>query len=335
MRTAKIKGGLLLLKEAIGFGATIEAAKEDAAKKLGASDFEDVQFEVVSMPKKKFLGLFGGADAEVKAFIEVPDKKAKPQKKTNNKKDNQKAPKAVKVADSKPEKKIEVKEAPAEKGVKEEKESGGYSEPVDASEISVDTPAGKAVAYIKNVLKTLNCGEVDIKVANKENGSLITLEGDDLNIVIGRRGETLDALQYLTSLAANNGGGHYKISLNIGNYREKREETLKTLAQKVAAQALKVGKCRTLEPMNPYERRIIHTAVQEIEGVVSGSFGEGSERRVVIAPEGVELRPRRQDNRRNQGRRPRNSKSASSAVTAIPSREPKKDSDIPLYGKIN
>ena len=325
-----------MLKEAIGFGASIEAAKEDAAKKLGASDFEDVQFEVVSMPKKKFLGLFGGADAEVKAFIEVPDKKVKPQKKTNNKNDNQKAPKVEKKVENKPEKKVEVKETPAKaEEPKAEKENGGYSEPVDASEISADTPAGKAVAYIKTVLETLNCGEVSIKVATKENGSLITLDGDDLNIVIGRRGETLDALQYLTSLAANNGGGHYKISLNIGNYREKREETLKALAKKVAAQALKVGKCRTLEPMNPYERRIIHTAVQEIEGVVSGSFGEGADRRVVIAPEGVELKPRRQDNRRNQGRRPRNSKPASSAVTAAPSREPKKDSDIPLYGKIN
>ena len=325
-----------MLKEAIGFGASIEAAKEDAAKKLGASDFEDVQFEVVSMPKKKFLGLFGGADAEVKAFIEVPDKKVKPQKKTNNKNDNQKAPKVEKKVENKPEKKVEVKEAPAKaEEPKAEKENGGYSEPVDAAEISADTPAGKAVAYIKTVLETLNCGEVSIKVATKENGSLITLDGDDLNIVIGRRGETLDALQYLTSLAANNGGGHDKISLKIGNYREKREETLKALAKKVAAQALKVGKCRTLEPMNPYERRIIHTAVQEIEGVVSGSFGEGADRRVVIAPEGVELKPRRQDNRRNQGRRPRNSKPTSSAVTAAPSREPKKDSDIPLYGKIN
>ena len=329
-----------MLKEAIGFGATIEEAKENAVKKLGASDFEDIQFEVISMPKKKFLGLFGGADAEVKAFVEVPDKKAKPQKKNNNKKDNQKAPKNDKKVENKtenkPEKKAVAEETPV---VKEEvvKDNGNsvYSEPVDASEIPPDSPAGKAIAYIKTVLEALNCGEVSIKVANKENGSLITLEGDDLNIVIGRRGETLDALQYLTSLSANNGGGHYKISLNIGNYREKREETLKTLAKKVAAQALKAGKCRTLEPMNPYERRIIHTAVQEIEGVVSGSFGEGSERRVVIAPEGVELRPRRQDNnRRHSGRRQGNSK-PSSAVTSAPSREPKKDSDIPLYGKIN
>lgn len=325
-----------MLKEAIGRGATIEEAKEKAIKNLGASDFEDIHFEVISMPKKKILGLFGGADAEVKAFIEVADKKVKPQKKNAPKKEVQKASKEEKKVENKPEKTEVAPEATATKEEpKAEKEAPVYSEPVDASEIAADSPAGKAIAYIKTVLASLNCGVVSIKVANKENGSLIMLDGDDLNIVIGRRGETLDALQYLTSLVANNGGGRYKISLNIGNYREKREETLKALAKKVAAQALKVGKCRTLEPMNPYERRIIHTAVQEIEGVVSGSFGEGSERRVVIAPEGVELKPRRQDNRRHSGRRDRNSKPASSAVTSAPSREPKKDSDIPLYGKIN
>ena len=161
------------------------------------------------------------------------------------------------------------------------------------------------------------------------------LDGDDLNIIIGRRGETLGAVQYLCSLAANNGGGHYKISLNIGNYREKREETLINLAKRVSAQALKTGKCRTLEPMNPYERRVIHTAVQSIEGVVSGSFGEGAGRRVVIAPEGVELKPRR-DDRRRDGRNGHSRPSRPKAqVTSAPAREPKRDSDMPLYGKIN
>lgn len=328
-----------MIKEARGFGATIEEAKENAVKELGVSELEDIQFELITMPKKKILGIFGGAKAEVKAFVEVADKKAKVVKKNAPKKDAGKEKNQKPV--QKTEAKKEVKEAPVSSEVKpqsvaEVKESV-YSEPIDASEIPSDSPAGKAVAYIKNVLASLNCGEVAIKVANKENGSLIMLDGDDLNIIIGRRGETLDALQYLSSLAANNGGGHYKISLNIGNYREKREETLTNLAKKVAAQALKAGKCRTLEPMNPYERRIIHTAIQEIDGVVSGSFGEGSGRRVVIAPEGVELRPRRQDGRRqsNGGRRPRSSKPAATVSSSAPAREPKKDSDIPLYGKIN
>lgn len=317
-----------MIKDAIGFGVTIEAAKEDAVKKLGASELDDIQFELITMPKKKVLGIFGGCQAQVKAFIEVADKKQKQNKKTAPKKE--KAQKNEKKAELVKEKTAENSESKPQSGRFDD-----YSEPVDAKEIPADSPAGKAVAYINTVLASLNCGEVSVKVASRENGSLISLDGDDLNIIIGRRGETLDALQYLASLAANNGGGHYKISLNIGNYREKREETLTNLAKKVAAQALKAGKCRTLEPMNPYERRIIHTAVQEIEGVVSGSFGEGSSRRVVIAPEGVELKPRRQDNRQRSGGRSRGPKPNQSVVSAAPAREPKKDSDLPLYGKIN
>ena len=331
--TAVNKGGLPLIKEARGFGATLEEAKENAARELNASDLDDVQFEVITMPKKKILGLFGGCNAEVKAFVEIADKK-KNSKKPAPKKDKKDIKNEKTVKETKKNQPVQtVKEDVVSKADVAESD---YSEPVDASQIPADSPAGLAVGYIKAIISTLNCGEVDIKVALKENGALILLEGDDLNIIIGRRGETMDAVQYLASLSANNGGGHYKISINVGNYREKREETLVNLAKRVSAQALKAGKCRTLEPMNPYERRIIHTAVQGIEGVVSGSFGEGTNRRVVIAPEGVELRPRRDDRRRgsNSGRG-RNSGVAKASASVSPSREPKKDSDIPLYGKIN
>ena len=106
-----------------------------------------------------------------------------------------------------------------------------------------------------------------------------------------------------------------------------------SLAKRVSAQVLKTGRNRSLEPMNPYERRIIHTAVQDIEGVVSNSFGEGEGRRVVIAVEGSDIRPSRFDDRR-RNRRPRGDRKPSNTVVA-PEREPKKDSDIPLYGKVN
>ena len=311
-----------MIKEAIGFGATVEEAKEKAIEDLNASDFEDIQFEVVSMPKKKVLGIFGGCQAQVRAFVEIPEKNKKPAKvkKANEKAQPKKSEKAVKVVTA--EKAAQPKPVPV------------YSEAVDAQSIDADSPAGKAVAYIKTIISSLNCGEVSIKVASRENGSLILLDGDDLNVIIGRRGETLDAIQYLASLAANNGGGHYKISLNIGNYREKREETLTKLAKRMADQALKSGKCRTLEPMNPYERRIIHTAVQQIEGVASSSFGEGAERRVVIAPEGVEMRPMRRNGGKGRGGNNRRN-TVSKVSSQAPAREPKKDTDIPLYGKIN
>ena len=192
------------------------------------------------------------------------------------------------------------------------------------------------VEFLKPILKNLGCENVTFKVSERENAALIELEGDGLGAIIGHRGETLDALQFLAGLASNNGGGYYKVSLNIGNYREKREDTLTSLANRIAQQVLKTGKCRTLEPMNPYERRIIHTAVQAIDGVTSASFGEGVNRRVVIGKEGTELKPLRndrshgrRDDRRRGGRRPSNK------VEVAPNREPKKDSDIPLYGKIN
>ncbi len=312
-----------MIKEAIGLGQTIDEAKEDAILKLGASELDDVQFDVIAIQKKKVLGLFGGSDAKVRAYIEVPDKK-KPGKKNNNAK--------AKIVKEKPAKKEEkVTEAPA----KEEKvavKTNDYGEAVDRSEIAADTPAGKAIAYIETVLKAVGCEETEIKVASKDGGCLISLNGDNLSIVIGRRGETLDALQYLASLAANNGGGHYKISLNIGDYRERREETLIILAKRISAQVLKTRRSRTLEPMNPYERRIIHTAVQNIDGVVSNSFGDGVGRRVVISPEGVEVRPpRNNDRRRRNSGRP----AQKSNVVVTEAREPKRDSDMPLYGKIN
>ena len=321
-----------MIKEANGFGATIDEAKENAIKNLGASELDDIQFEVVAMPKKKVLGIFGGCEAEVRAYIEVPDKK-----------ENKKNPKKEKPAPQKAEAKKETQKTEskkeAKKEVKKTEDAPAFGEPVDAAEIDPDSITGKAVAYIKTVLAGINCQNVTVTVASRENASMIILDGDDLSILIGRRGETLDALQYLAGLVANNGGGHYKISIDICNYRAKREETLTALANRIAAKALETGKCRTLEPMNPYERKIIHTAVQAIEGVQSGSFGEGLDRRVVIAPEGVELKPRmsggrgghRNDRRSNRGRDRR----PSSTVASAPTREPKKDSDIPLYGKIN
>ena len=292
-----------MVKEAIGFGNTIDEAKENAIAKLNVSELEDIQIDLIAMPKKKVLGLFGGSKAQVRAYIEVDEKPVK----TNN---NKSQPKKEKVQKAEP--KAQKEAAPKEKvEEKVQKELPQYGEAVDYTEIASDSPAGKAVDYIKNILAAVGSNDVGIKVQSRENASLIHLEGEDLSIIIGRRGETLDAVQYLASLAANNGGGHYKISLNIGNYRERREETLIALANRISAQVLKTGKNRSLEPMNPYERR------------------------VVISIEGSEVRPPRfNDRRRGSSGRSRNAR-PNNKVEVVPTREPKRDSDIPLYGKIN
>ena len=156
----------------------------------------------------------------------------------------------------------------------------------------------------------------------------ITCEEDYGNI-IGRRGETLDALQYLTRLFVNRAEDNNKrVALNVGDYRSRREETLKALAKRQASRVLKYSRSSALEPMNPYERRIIHTAIQEIEGVTSHSVGEGDRRRVVITPEGGEKRGYRNDRRGREKRAP-----YVPEISAEP-REKKVDSTASLYGKI-
>ena len=155
------------------------------------------------------------------------------------------------------------------------------------------------------------------------------IECEDYGIIIGRRGETLDSLQYLTSLAIKNGTNKYvRVTLNVGDYRAKREETLKALATKNANFVARTGRRYSFEPMNPYERRIIHTAVQEVEGVTSRSVGSGMDRRVLIEPEGGVRRNYRND--RRGGRRP-----APAHSTVDANREKKADrADMPKFGKI-
>jgi len=317
-----------LIKEAIGYGNTIEEAQENALLQLNAPTDADIQYDVLATPKKKILGLFGGCKAEVKAYVELPDEK--PRK--NSKKRNEKPQKAEKKAEPKPEKKAEPKPEkkaePVKPIISEE-----FNDAVDAKELAPDSQPAKAVAYIQKILEQFGCTDISIKVAEKPGCAYIMLEGEGLGVIIGHRGETLDAIQYLAGLAANGAGGYYKVSLNIGDYRERREQTLTALAVKVSEQVLRTGKNRTLEPMNPYERRIIHTAVQNIEGVVSNSFGEGGGRRVVISIEGSDPRPQRREG--GKGRNQRGGDRKPSNKVEAPVREPKKDSDTPLYGKIN
>ena len=152
-----------------------------------------------------------------------------------------------------------------------------YQESSDKAEI--------AVAYIKDILTEIGLPHVEVTAKVEENNNaVITLSGEGLGVIIGRRGETLDALQYLTGLVANRADGDYmRVTIDSGNYREKREKTLETLAKKLANNAVKTGRSSTLEPMNPYERRIIHAAVSQVEGALSTSVGEEPNRRVVIS----------------------------------------------------
>lgn len=240
--------------------------------------------------------------------------------------------------------KIEVLEMPVKKtfGL-----FGGAPAKVRAS--YEESPAGKAIDYLKRVLGGMGIPDVTVKEICEDGHYRLDLDcGENHGAIIGRRGETLDALQYLTSLVANRGAEEYiRISLNVGDYREKRDETLRGLARKNANQVLKYGRNVTLEPMNPYERRVIHTTIQEMEGVQSHSVGSDSDRRVVISlEEGVKpthgggYHKGRGGRGRSGGRDSRGPRRDASSVSREknpqePSRTPHRDAgSAPLYGKI-
>lgn len=149
-----------------------------------------------------------------------------------------------------------------------------------------ETPTDVAKSYLTDVLTKLGVTNVVVEAKETEDGAEFEVSGDDIGFIIGHRGETLDALQYLTGLVVNHIHEEYfRVIINIGNYREKREKTLEILGRKLAFKACKTGEKVSLEPMNPYERRIIHTAVQKVRGATSWSEGENLQRHVVIGPD--------------------------------------------------
>ena len=272
-----------MIKEAIGVAATVDEARKMAVENLHAPIDADVKVEIITFPKKKVLGLFGGSDAKVKASYDdgVEEKKETPKKVEKKAEPAVKAPKTEKKADKKPQPKKEAKkEAPKAEKKAEPK--------IDLS--AIEPKENEATEYLKSIL--VGMGFTDVGVTAREAEEDIYFEitcGEDYGNIIGRRGETLDALQYLTRLFVNRADDNNKrVALNVGDYRARREDTLKALAKRQATRVLKYSKSFALEPMNPYERRIIHTAIQEIEGVTSHSVGEGDRRRVVITPEGGE-----------------------------------------------
>ncbi len=310
-----------MIKEAIGTGNTVDEAKAAAMVELGISDFDDFTVEVVQTPTKKILGLFGGNPAKVKVSVTLPD--PKPEKKETRKEN--------KKQEKKPEKKAEPKKQEVKAPVKEEVKE------VAEAPMTVTNLYPETAEYIKSMVLSLGMQECNITEMSNEEEIYFELDcGDDYGIIIGKRGETLDAIQYLARMVANKGKSSYKrVSINVGNYRAKREETLKILARKTAVKAVRQGRNISLEPMNPYERRIIHTAVQEIEGATSHSIGSDLDRRVVISPvEGAKHNGgnRGRNNRHGNGRRER--KEAYKPEIS-PDRAPKSDIDgSALYGKV-
>ena len=178
-----------------------------------------------------------------------------------------------------------------------------------------DRKIAVAVNYLTDILNAMGLSDVTIKTTRDEEGATLSFEGEGVAVLIGHHGDTLDSLQYLVALACNRiEGDYFRITLDCGDYRDRREETLKALAARLAAKVKKTGRSQLLEPMNPYERRIIHSVVSETPGVFSKSKGEEPNRRVVILSENPTRRynnnrgPRKGGNGANGGNRPNNNR---------------------------
>ncbi len=202
------------------------------------------------------------------------------------------------------------------------------------------SPAEAAEEFLRGVIGAMNLNDITIETTTDENSVKFDLSGENVGYVIGRRGETLDALQYLTGLVANHvGNAYFKVTVDTGNYREKRENTLEILGRKLAFKAVKTGKKTSLEPMNPYERRIIHTAVQKVNGATSWSEGENANRHVVVGPDQKFRNKHRggYNNRGRQGKRLGYTTGSESIEADVTQRQPLNEGGDSgsLYGRID
>ena len=267
-------------------GKTEDEAISKALAQLGL-DRDDVSVEILERAKSGFLGL-GSCPAKVRVSygpeeieeVEIPKVSEKPVEKKAEKVEKTEKPKtSEKKSEKKPEKKTPKKDKP----VKEAAPAPVSAPAADLGEEVDDEKAQAIRKFLSGLLEQMDSSAA-VKVYQPEKGRYkVILEGDHLGALIGRRGETLDAIQQLTSYAVNRTGGRVRVQLDAEGYREKREQSLQHLAHKVAAKVVKYRRSVTLEPMNAYERHVIHTALQEVAGVTTYSTGIDPNRRVIVA----------------------------------------------------
>ena len=263
-------------------GKTEDEAISKALAQLGL-DRDDVSVEILERAKSGFLGL-GSCPAKVRVSYGPEEEEEvispAPQPKVEKEEPAQPVRKP-KAPEKKPEKKAE-KPAPKKENPPK-RESAPAVPPQDLGE-EVDDEKAKAIkTFLSGLLAQMECS-AEIKVYLPEKGRYkVILEGKSLGTLIGRRGETLDAIQQLTSYAVNRTGGRVRVQLDAEGYRDKREQSLQNLAKKVAGKVVKNRRSVTLEPMNAYERHVIHTALQDVPGVTTYSTGTEPNRRVIVA----------------------------------------------------
>mgnify|MGYP003263554744 CR=1 FL=1 len=275
-------------------GKTVDEARTNACALLGVEkDDINVSYEVLEMPQKTgFLGL-KLTPAKVRVSVELPDEPvaapAAPVEEPTPVVEEKAAPVAEPVVEeTAPEAPAAVEEpaAPAEEAAPVEEQAAPAAEGEEVEipiNIEENAKVKAAVDYLQEVIEKMGVQDVKFSAVQKGEATIIRLDGEKMGALIGRRGETMESLSYLASLVANRLEGDYiKLGLDVAGYRDKRESDLTALAQRIGAKVRKTGRSFAMEPMNPYERRIIHSAIGKMEGVRSESKGEGRDRRVVI-----------------------------------------------------
>ena len=303
-----------MIKEIIATGKDVIEAQANARQLLGASELDDVQFQIIYVGRKGFMG-FGAKPAQVRAYIEIPDKEEKrrrPERKKDRPERSEKHPEPIvkDVAEVEADEQTAVAEpaaqdAPKPKKKKHKKKSQSANHQNETNE--QQKPKSKVIPECELKLERRDVGEgedmsydfirtviLDIglnataELYSCDDGTRrITIKGEDASTLIGHHGDTLDALQYLANLASARKNIHgerdkSRVTLDIEGYRAKREETLRALARRMAAKALRNKRSVMLEPMSAYERRIIHSEIQGIEGVSTNSIGSDNNRKIVI-----------------------------------------------------
>ena len=272
------------------WGDSIESAVALALQDLKLTR-DQVTVTVLEEPSKGFFGI-GSKLAKVRVEeIIAPQPKEEPK------------PAPQPVQKEKPaEKKAEAPEAEPEKPREEKKKKNNRKKPKNGAnkkefkiegelvQVSAkpddlkDAPDHPAKEFLENLIREMGL-EGEVKVAVNETSVYADIDGKDTGTIIGKRGQTLDSIQYLTSLVVNKGEDEYiRVVVDAENYRAKREETLEKLAYRLAEKCVKTGRSVRLEPMNPYERKVIHTTLQTVPSVVTRSEGNEPNRRVVIQP---------------------------------------------------
>ena len=302
-------------------GKTVDEARAKACALLGVqADDLNVSYEVLEMPQKTgFLGL-KTTPAKVCVSVEEPDAPAAPAAAPAPAAEaapvQETAPEVPAAPVEEPAAPVEAPAAEVEQPAAEQAAPAAVAAADEETEVPIvieeNAKVKAAVEYLQEVIAKMGVENVTFSAVQKGEATIIRLDGEHLGALIGRRGETMESLSYLASLVANRLEGDYiKLGLDVAGYRDKRESDLTALAQRIGAKVRKTGRSFAMEPMNPYERRIIHSAISKMEGVRSESKGEGRDRRVVIystAPDAQtentygERRPR--GGRPGNGRRP-------------------------------